>query len=75
MHFAEFYNRTPTGTLMEACSDRSVYILSGRDGITTRHGDAVAWAKRHGFAAYRLMRGQSLLRASPYSGVMEVAEG
>ena len=50
--FAEFYNRNGA-----ACGDRSVLILDGRQSRVRHHAHASEWARKHGFAGYRLARG------------------
>lgn len=59
--FAEFYrigtHYDGSERFVTAVGDRSVLILDGRTGDATRHAHAREWARKHGFAGYRLCRG------------------
>lgn len=68
MFFAQFYDRKLDGTLGEAVGDRGVFILDGRNNKATMGRDAVAHARRYGFAAYSIHAGESFTRSSRVSG-------
>lgn len=68
MYFAEFYNRTESG-FAEACGDRSVLILDGRESARRHHSHAKEWGGKHGFGAYKLCKGETFTRASVCTGL------
>lgn len=75
MYFAEFYqapvgNKNPTlSELIPGCGDRSVLILDGRNHSVTHHDNARQWAKKHGWLAYRLCKGESFTRRSETTSI------
>lgn len=70
MYFVEFWQKSPvSGQLIEACGDRSVLIIDGRESAWCHHWHAKAWAKRHGFDAYKLCKGETFGRVSYRSGL------
>jgi hypothetical protein len=75
MYFAEFYHRTQSGQFTEACGDRSVLILDGRESATSHHTHAIQWGKKHNFAAYKLCTGESFTRANTRTGLHMVTAG
>lgn len=68
MYFAEFYQRDLSGLISEACGDRSVLILDGRESADKHHAHAIDWAKRHKFIGYKLCKGESFTRVEKRSG-------
>ena len=86
MVYVEYYNEvTPTNwqglqdfdytpKLVEACGDRSVVVLDGRNSLETMHNDARVFngVRRPTYAAYRLMKGESFTRSSPISNIIEL---
>lgn len=68
MYFAEFYNKNADGSLREACGDRSVLILDGREAKWSHHWHSKQWAIKHGFVAYKLCKGETFTRSSVLSG-------
>lgn len=76
MYFAEFYIRdTASGKLSEACGDRSVLILDGREGAHHHHAHAKGWGVKHGFTAYKLCKGDSFTRVHKRTGLHMVSKG
>lgn len=73
MYFAAFYNKgLISGTPQEACGDRSVIILDGRERKEDRIAIANATAKQRGYCGFSLHRGDSFTRAQvevPYQPV------
>ena len=61
--YAEFYRNK--GDEYAACGDRAVLKLDGRERVASWHSYARAWAIKHNWGAYRLIHGDSLLRAMP----------
>jgi hypothetical protein len=64
-YFAQFYQRRDSGLLVEACGDRSVIRLDGRMRQLRMEEAAEEECKKRGYAAWQLIRGESLLRAKP----------
>lgn len=66
-----FQYGTVTGRLMEACGDRSIVILDGRNTLATLHADARRFNgyRRPNYPAYQLMRGDTFSRATPISSI------
>ena len=74
MYFAEFYIESAiSDRLIPACGDRSVYILDGRNTRDTQKKDAKKWARRHGFLAYRICKGESFTRSRALTAVFRTA--
>jgi hypothetical protein len=65
MYFAQYYGPSAINPdeLIEGCGDRSVYILDGRNSLSVMHYDAIRWGRKHGWKAYHIEKGESLLRA------------
>lgn len=71
MYFAEFYTKgAVSDALVQACGDRSVFILDGRNSLRTMQSDANEWAVRHNFDAYMLRRGAAISRARAITQVI-----
>lgn len=59
MIFVQFYYRSPiSGNLIEACGDRSVVALDGRNNIGTHHDIAAQEAIRRNYSAYQIRKGK-----------------
>ena len=71
MHYVQFYKPSATDPrhLIEGVGDRSVVILDGRRSWSTHHCIAMDEMDKRGFAAYRLMQGETFTRATPRTGV------
>lgn len=58
MYFAQFYTRgVISGDVIEACGDRSVIILDGRNTIETMMENAITFGRLHGWIAFSLHKG------------------
>lgn len=61
MYYATFYQKAvwPAGTdkLIEACGDRAVIILDGRESTVTHNRIAARVARERGYMGYKLNRG------------------
>lgn len=69
MYFASFYQHPVNhGQLdlspIEACGDRSVIILDGRNTIPTMHDIAERVARKRGYVGFTISRGDSFTRAA-----------
>lgn len=76
MYFAEFYQRLSNGLISEACGDRSVLVLDGRESADKHHSHAIEWARTHKFVGYKLCKGASFTdvqRRTGYHGVRQHA--
>lgn len=63
MYFATFYNISPVnGKINEACGDRSVLLLDGRESTIRHRAHATQWAEKHNFVGFRLCKGESFNR-------------
>ncbi|MCA1800102.1 MAG: hypothetical protein LC650_02265 [Actinobacteria bacterium] len=73
MYFAEFWDKSATSNqLIPACGDRSVYILDGRNTLTTQIDDAHKWAKTHGYKGFEIRKGPQFTRARAISSFIFV---
>ena len=66
MHFATFYQPSAIDRkeLVEACGDRAVIVLDGRNNRPDHHRIAIATCKGRGYSAYQLHAGKSFTRVS-----------
>lgn len=70
MYYVQYYdNGVVSNQLIEACGDRAVVILDGRNNINTHHQLAVQMngVRRPKYLAYRLFQGESFTRSRPIS--------
>lgn len=74
MYFATFFqlSAVDAGKLIEACGDRAVIILDGRQHGAAHHQIAAEECRRRGYKAYRLHRGESFTRVSQSSALYRV---
>jgi hypothetical protein len=68
-HYAQFFHLDLAGNLAEACGDRAIIRLDGRQGQHTHEFLAEKECKKRGFIAWQLISGSSLLQAKPYTKV------
>lgn len=66
-----FATGVQTGKLIEACGDRSIVQLDGRNSVATMHRDAREFNgnSRPHYHAYQLIRGNNLRDAKPISDI------
>ena len=70
MIWAEFYRKSViSDEFIPACGDRAALILDGRERFESRFTYCKAWAAKHGFVGFRLMRGDSFMRSNPESHI------
>lgn len=73
MYFASFYQASVmTGEPIEACGDRSVIILDGRQHAADHHRIAAQTARERGYIGYSLHKGETLNRVSASTGFYPV---
>ena len=66
MRFAQFFHMSVPGewnnhksSPIEACGDRSVFILDARNRLVISDADARVFGKRHDFCGYTIHEGKS----------------
>jgi len=70
MIFAQFYQKSATGPeLVEACGDRSVIILDGREHLQTIIEFSRVECARRGFVAFALFRGDTFSRSRRFTSI------
>lgn len=75
MRYVQFYQKSAiSDELIEACGDRSVIILDGREKESTHKEIGFSEGKRRGYEAFRLFSGESFSRSSPTTGMIEIAK-
>ena len=74
MKFAQFYQRSAVNpaNIIEACGDRSVIILDGRECGATHHGIAEFECRARGYVGYSLHSGDSFTRSHQVAPYREV---
>ena len=74
MYYAQFFQRAvwPVGTdkIIEACGDRSVIILDGRESRNAHHEIADTECTKRGYIGYQLLKGETFTRSSPISEIV-----
>jgi hypothetical protein len=76
MIFAQFYQTAVypvvTDKIIEACGDRAVIILDGRNSSDTHHAISAAECKKRGYIAYSVHAGESFSRSRTVSSIIRV---
>ena len=74
MKFVQFFQKSATTPyrLIEACGDRAVVILDGREKNTSHHEIAREECEKRGYLAYQLFKGDGFVRSQPYSPIVSV---
>lgn len=63
MYFAQFYQfGAVSGKPIEACGDRSVIILDGRESRASHNGIALVECRARGYVGYSLHKGSGFNR-------------
>ena len=76
MLYAQFYHKSAISeALVEACGDRSVYVLDGREKAKTSHDFAASQCKLRGYLAYALFAGETFTRSQRVSNIHRVNGG
>lgn len=75
MYFASFYQPSAIdpNQLIEACGDRAVIILDGREHAATHHQISAIECRKRGYKAYQLHKGESFTRVSKSSTLYRIA--
>lgn len=70
MIYAQFYQKSAISEdTIEACGDRSVIILDGRNTNFTHRSIAEGECKKRGYVAWRLFSGETFTRSIPSSDI------
>lgn len=57
-YFAQYYHYgVMTGKLIEGIGDRAVFLLDGRNNLSTQKADAIEFGRKHGWIAYSINKG------------------
>jgi hypothetical protein len=74
MYWAQFFQKSVTTPhhLIEACGDRAVIILDGRESNRSHTAIAREECEKRGYLAYQLYKGDSFTRSTPYTAVISV---
>ena len=68
--FIEYYAKL--GDKHSVCGDRGIIQVDGRLSVPNMDRVALYWGRKRGFGAYRLIRGSSLLSATPICKQIEI---
>ena len=74
MVFVQYFHNGTTGKLIEACGDRAVVILDGRNNLATWKADAVKFNgfRRPNYLAYQIFKGDHMLAARPITPIINL---
>lgn len=72
MMYAQFYREGGDGKFYEGVGDRSVIVLDGRHSPATNGHIAEKEARKRGFDAWRIFKGETFTRSSPVSQLWPV---
>ena len=74
MYWVQFFQKSATTPhrLIEACGDRAVVILDGREATRSHNAIAREECEKRGYLAYQLHKGDGFTRSRPYSPVISV---
>jgi hypothetical protein len=74
MKYVQFFQKSATTPhrLIEACGDRAVVILDGRESGQSHSSIAREECEKRGYLAYQLFKGDNFLRSKPYSPIVSV---
>ena len=74
MKYVRFFQKSATTPhrLIEACGDRAVVILDGREATRSHHEIAREECEKRGYLAYQLHKGDNFLRSQAYSPVISL---
>ena len=71
--YAQFYQQSSvTGELIEGCGDRSIIRLDGRQSQLIHEELAEEECRKRGYIAWQLIKGESLLRAKPFTCIVSL---
>lgn len=75
MYYIQYYERgAVTGNLIEACGDRAVILLDGRETLETHKDIArtMNGENRPKYAAYQIRKGESFIRSHNLTPVIHL---
>jgi len=75
MYFTQFYQKSATSDkTIEACGDRAVIILDGREQAGTHHSISRYECVRRGYTHYSVHTGSAFSRSRRISDIVKVAK-
>ena len=74
MYFVQYFQPSciNPAKLIEACGDRAVIILDGRNSSQTMLDIAESFGRQRKYNAYQIYKGESFTRAKPMSAVIGI---
>ena len=73
MYYAQFWQKSAISEkLVEACGDRAVIILDGRQCMGVMKDLSLYWGRKRGYLAYQIHRGESFTRSQPITDVIPI---
>lgn len=75
MYYVQYFEKgMVTGKLIEACGDRAVFILDGRNNLKTMINDAIRFNgyRRPVYKAFQIFKGQSFTRSKPITDIISL---
>lgn len=71
--YAQFFIRgCEFGNIIEACGDRAIVRLDGRMNQLNMETVAEEECRKRNYVAWQLIRGESLLRAKPFTKIVSL---
>lgn len=69
MYYAQFFQRSAIDPekIIEACGDRGVIILDGRESRNSHHAIAERECNKRGYVGWQLFKGETFTRSRPIS--------
>lgn len=73
MYYAQFWQKPAISEkLVEACGDRGVIILDGRQCMGVMKDLALYSCRKRGYLAYQLRKGETFTRSYPITNVIPI---
>lgn len=73
MYFAQFFQKSAiSDEIIEACGDRAVIILDGRQCMGVMKDLALYSCRKRGYLAYQLHKGETFTRSTPITDVIPI---
>jgi len=75
MIYVQYFQKSATSEeLVEACGDRAVVVLDGRQSTATQKVDAISLngTRRPTYLAYQLFRGETFTRSEAITGIISL---
>lgn len=74
MYYVQYFQRDSKTMLVEACGDRSVVLLDGRNNLRTMKEDVMRYNGNHrpNYDAYRIYQGDTFTRSHPITELISL---